>query len=103
MSQDSIHHLFYTLCSGLAIKYQVFISVVVCSETSPAKPSHPRYDTSSLNQEISSSDIDQLKVNLPRALTDSLFKKLLDMEDVCVCNVRVCVQVDLDFFFFRFS
>ncbi len=59
-------------------------------ESSSAKPPHPRYDISSLDRDISSSDIEQLKINLPRTLTDNLFKKLLDMEDVCVC---VCMHV----------
>ena len=60
-----------------------------CSDISNVKLPNPRYDMSSLEQEISSADIDQLKVNLPRCLTDNFFKKLLEMEEV---SVWMCVH-----------
>ena len=37
----------------------------------------------SLDQGVSGSDIEHLKVNLHRCLTDNLFKKLLELEEVC--------------------
>jgi len=64
----------------------------MCTDSSTAKQPHPRYDLSSLEQEISSADIDQLKVSLPRSLTDNFFKKLLEMEEVSP-SVGVCVAL----------
>ena len=59
----------------------------LCLDIPNVKLPYPRYDVSSREQEISSADIDQLKVNLPRCLTNN-FKKLLEMEEV---SVWMCV------------
>ena len=45
----------------------------------------------SLAQEISLADIDELKMYLPRYLTNDLFKKLLEMEDGRGACFNVCV------------
>ena len=56
----------------------------------PSVVDTPPLNLTTSEQEISSGDLEQLRTNLPRCLSDGLFKKLLDLEEVCV-SVCVCV------------
>ena len=58
------------------------------------------FEVSSLGDGVRSSDLQDLKTNAVKCLTDGFFKKLLDLEEVCVCvwgggGVHMCGYQEL--------
>ena len=55
------------------------------TETSSAATPGQRLGPVELSEGVRSADIERLKTNATKCLTDTFFKKILDVEEVCAC------------------
>jgi len=53
-----------------------------CADKASVLVESASFDVTSLSEGVTVQDLEKLQTNLPKCLTDTLFKKLLDLEEV---------------------